>query len=367
MDVALNMIPTVILESNVRSLQCLVLLSIYYQCLLKPCYAHEYALIASFKAQNVLKSNMYAEDPMSLELVRRAYWAILLIESELNVQLDLAESGIWKHDDIVSLPSGHETWHFVANSPQGGLSTSPESVASAGSTSDEMLTYFLAEISMRRMLQRCTTSSVSNTSHGRLVYAPIIATELKLQLDEWHGYLPSILRFEKDMTSDLNLATGPLSKFLRTQYMACKASIYWPAVYQVMEHGEADSDILLYCAKFFESYKSFVAEATSLIHLCRPNTWTLYTRFVVCNGGSNQIRSLIYPSVFIITMAALKAISTPCLMSVLPLDIQWCFEATVTAFDEICSCSPSLAALQGILRNSVHVQMRVMEQNDEHC
>jgi hypothetical protein len=53
-EAALASLPLVLLESSVTSVQCLVLLSIYYCCLLKPCQAHDYALIASFKVQNLL-------------------------------------------------------------------------------------------------------------------------------------------------------------------------------------------------------------------------------------------------------------------------------------------------------------------------
>jgi hypothetical protein len=53
-EAALASLPLVILESSVTGVQCLVLLSIYYCCLLKPCQAHDYALRASFKVQNLL-------------------------------------------------------------------------------------------------------------------------------------------------------------------------------------------------------------------------------------------------------------------------------------------------------------------------
>jgi len=53
-ELALASLPQVLVESSVTSLQCLVLLSIYHCCLLKPCQAHDYVLIASNKAQTLL-------------------------------------------------------------------------------------------------------------------------------------------------------------------------------------------------------------------------------------------------------------------------------------------------------------------------
>jgi len=281
-EVALCFLPVVLAESNIRSIQCFVFLAIYHLCLLKPLQAYDYALIASFKTQNVLRSHIYDGDAEQLELVRRAYWAILLIESELAVQFDLAESGIWKADNDTPLPSGHETWHFAPTPSPAADPTSPNSGLSTGSTSDEMLSYFLAEIAMRRMLQRCK-SAVSHTSHGQLVYAPIIATELQQQLDEWFGYLPEQLRFDRGAQLERTMSLHPLSLFLQLQYFACRASIFWPAVYQAMETGQAVEWLLPYCKDFFESYTWFMDSATRASKSCLPNLWTIHLRYVVTN------------------------------------------------------------------------------------
>jgi hypothetical protein len=52
---AVALLPIIISECSVRSVQCLVLISLYYCCLLKPCQAHDYCLIASSKIQNIIK------------------------------------------------------------------------------------------------------------------------------------------------------------------------------------------------------------------------------------------------------------------------------------------------------------------------
>ncbi|KAK9321542.1 hypothetical protein V1517DRAFT_326166 [Lipomyces orientalis] len=333
---ALSMLPTVLVECSLRSLQCLVLFSVYYCCLVKPCQAHDYALMASFKAQNILKSQLYVDNAEKLELVRRAFWATLLIESELSVQFDLAESGIWKLDSHIPLPDSHETWN-IATTASPVVPTSPESVNSAGTSSDEMRSYFLAEIAMRRMLHRCTIS-ISTTSNGHFIYAPIIAAELELQLEQWHAVLPEHLRFgQPDLDDRIESATAG---FLQAQYYSCKASIYWPAVYQAIESSEADSDLLPHCHKFFDSYVNFMVSATSTVQHCLPNLWTLYA------------------SIFIISMAALKAANTPCLRSTMPSRVAQCFELANEAFQVIGGVSPSLTALQEILNERVSTRHR---------
>ena len=52
---ALSMLPNVLLEFSLTSVQCLVLLSIYYCSMVKPCQAYDYILMASSKAQAIFK------------------------------------------------------------------------------------------------------------------------------------------------------------------------------------------------------------------------------------------------------------------------------------------------------------------------
>jgi hypothetical protein len=52
---ALSMLPSVHFEFSLRSVQCLVLLGIYYNYMAKPCQAHDYILMASCKAQALFK------------------------------------------------------------------------------------------------------------------------------------------------------------------------------------------------------------------------------------------------------------------------------------------------------------------------
>jgi hypothetical protein len=54
-EAALVSLPVVLAECTLTSIQCLIFLSIYYCCLLRPFQAHDYCLIASFKIQNLFK------------------------------------------------------------------------------------------------------------------------------------------------------------------------------------------------------------------------------------------------------------------------------------------------------------------------
>ena len=52
---ALTMLPSVLLENSAESVQCLILFSIFYCCLVKPCQGYDFIIIASFKVRNILR------------------------------------------------------------------------------------------------------------------------------------------------------------------------------------------------------------------------------------------------------------------------------------------------------------------------
>lgn len=269
------LLPAVILESSLTALQCLIFLSVYYLCLVKPCQAHDYILIASTRTQTLLKSATL--DPESRELTRRAFWVAVLIESELAIQLDLTSSGIWTVDNEVPLPSWSQLGDEALPSPMSTPGGSHPLPSGSHHSSSQLLSYFLAEIAMRRMLRRCTTST-RRLPNGEQIFAPIIYTELDLQLGQWHSYLPQSLRFDRYCVSEGE--TNPHRLFLRAQFHAYRASILWPAVHQAMVEGEQCDEMLLsFCLEFYRSYHLFVQSAASCIPQCIPNTWTLYARY----------------------------------------------------------------------------------------
>jgi hypothetical protein len=51
---AMEMLPCVFADSSSRSAQCLLLFSIYHLCCARPCQAHDYVVMASYRLQNYL-------------------------------------------------------------------------------------------------------------------------------------------------------------------------------------------------------------------------------------------------------------------------------------------------------------------------
>ncbi|GFF41003.1 transcriptional activator protein acu-15 [Aspergillus udagawae] len=314
-EAALASLPVVLAECTLTSIQCLIFLSIYYCCLLKPCQAHDHCLIASFKIQNLFKS-------------------------ELSVQLDVAKSDIWNLDEYIPLPNCRRTWQFpTPQAPSSLVGVSPASVHSTDSTSttaDQAQSFFLAEIAMRRMLHRCN-SAVTRSPDGRPSYAPSIALELERQLDEWYEYLPTNIRFARAPDRLCADRFGSLSNFLNVQYYCCKISIYWPAIYQAVQDDGASTQLLDHCQRFIDSYVQLLPRIAFAVDDCLIYKWTLSVSF------------------FTTTMAALKVAGAPCLAGASRDQIRECLASAVAVDWKDIQGSPSLELLQRTLNSRLQV------------
>lgn len=340
---ALCMLPNVLFEFSLTSVQCLVLLSIYYCSIAKPCQAHDYILIASSKAQAIFKCRLFEGDERRIDLLRRAFWSILLIESDLAYHIDMPESNIWKFDDRILLPGIQATWQPCREDQRDELDNI-RSIHSTAMPSDNVKAYFLAQIAMCRMVRRCTTSVI--VSQEQEHYSPVVALELACQLDTWYDHLPSSIRFErhdtavalsdefvKNVASSCLSSTIAVSQFLRMQYYLCLANIYWPAIYSVIKAGTLEVVPAANCELFFNSYVRFVISAASVLPNSPQNPWSVYA------------------SIFITTMACLKGANNLYLRSTIPPNIARCFSIAADMFKngDAVNVSPAISKLGLIL------------------
>ncbi|KAK4943684.1 hypothetical protein LTR10_016781 [Elasticomyces elasticus] len=333
-ELAFGMLSTVLVEYSVVAAQCLFFIAVYYSCLCKPLQAYEYVSIASLRIQTLL--TLHQNDAAETEALQRTYWAVLLLESELCIQFRLPSTGIWNLDETTPLPSNHEIW---ASSPESTSHLSEVSgvagmVVQTPVYRDEQLlknadAYFLAEIAMRRMLHRCTTA-VRETKTGELVYAPVIATELGYQLEQWHDHLPSSLKF--DTLHDTEQAnTRPSVLFLRTQYYSCLLSIHWPGVYKVIQSSAWEYELHTACEKFCDAYIKYLMSCIPCLERCSVNSWPLYA------------------SMFVFTMAVAKTMKSPAVLASIPSRLPECLSLAADTLGAGASSSPSLARLHYIL------------------
>ncbi|PKX89042.1 uncharacterized protein P174DRAFT_464760 [Aspergillus novofumigatus IBT 16806] len=330
---ATDMLPCVFADTSPASAQCLLLFAIYHLCYARPCQAHDFVAMASYKLQNYILNELDTEDDTTKKaLLGSCFWSALLIESEITVQLNLVNSGIWSMAPFVSPPTIQTTWTWDPNP------------LSDSSLPGSDLSYFVAEIAMRKMLQRCTWA-IRTPADGGNIYAPIVAAELERQLDEWLQLLPSHLSFgrasptfgSRPQGNAGDIAHSAQVAFLRAQYFAFKASIYWPAVYEALTTGEPNGELVRHSHYFFTSYAEFVPCAAAAIAVCRPNLWTLCT------------------SVFTISMAALVGLMNPCFAGLRSRDVVNSLDLAVQVFDRVMQVSPSLTEMGVILKERIQL------------
>ncbi|KAH6698102.1 hypothetical protein BKA61DRAFT_246180 [Leptodontidium sp. MPI-SDFR-AT-0119] len=347
---ALAMLHNVHLEFSLRSAQCLLLLAVYYNCIGKPCQAHDFVLMASCKTQALFKCHLYDDDSRSMELLRRIFWSILLIETELGYHMDMPESNIWKFDDRILLPGIHDSWEpFHEN--QRYMFEQSEPMGLSALTSNDTKAYFLAAISMCRMMRRCFDSVV--LFNNKEVYAPIIANELGNQLENWHEHLPSSLKFDRqrgfsvptDATAPGSTASDSSSqaaaaRFLEMQFYQCLISTYWPAVYSILYLDAAPETSLADCSRFFDAYVGLVSSISTTIESCPHTPWNFYA------------------SLFITTLAAYKGAQAPCLRYAIAPAVISCFQDAKIMFKngEAVTKSPSLMMTGDILSQYINTE-----------
>ncbi|ETN44597.1 uncharacterized protein HMPREF1541_10267 [Cyphellophora europaea CBS 101466] len=327
---ALRMMHLIVLEQSLRSLQCLAAASIHYYLLLKPLQAHDLAVLAIKKAQDLYFTGAFKNDRRNLEHLVRVYRSVLLIEGELVVPLKLAESNASEYEEDIPLPSGIDIWSFEIEPATPDMS----STGSIGSPpSDQLATYLLAQIAMRRMLRRNTTA-ITLSARGTFEYAPMIARELEEQVHHWYSLLPESFRF-LPTSNPPDEERSPQTTFLCTQYWAYLVSIAWSSVVKIIDSQDMAVELQDQCRAYFQYYHEFIKSATSALTTCLPNKWTLYA------------------SIFAISIGANMAASNPLLASLATPETWTTLRHACDAFGDESEYSPSLQAMRQDLEKTL--------------
>lgn len=97
--------------------------------------------------------------------------------------------------------------------------------------------------------------------NGKQMFAPVISTELELQLEQWHSHLPGFLRFDRYSISESNI--NPQLLFLRTQYYVQGANSVTgsPSGCGRREALRQNALIILFCLDVYQDYNFFVLSA----------------------------------------------------------------------------------------------------------
>ncbi|GAB7323100.1 hypothetical protein MBLNU13_g05608t1 [Cladosporium sp. NU13] len=217
---AWNLLPSLLTRNDILSTQCHILASAYLLYLVRPLEAWNLLHNTSMKVQ-LLLSSQQSIPPQLRELSERVYWNTLMIESDLLAEMDLPHSGIVQFEESMRLPRPF---------PYDAATASPEEPPG----SDE-LWYFLAEIALRRLLNRVshliyTTERSTRGASGLTSSLDPVTTELDFQLTQWYENLPAPVKFPRERLP----ARTQVQTVLRLRYFACRTIIYRPYILAVL-------------------------------------------------------------------------------------------------------------------------------------
>ncbi|KLU82655.1 C6 zinc finger domain-containing protein [Magnaporthiopsis poae ATCC 64411] len=212
------LLPGMMTSNSVLAAQCHLLAAAYLFYLVRPLEAWNLLCTTSTKLQLLLMAPSRVPSDQR-ELTERIYWNSLLFESDLLAELDLPHSGVVQFEENVGLPGGFE---------------GDESEA----VGRDDLWYFLAEIALRRLLNRVSQLIYSKDSMASTTSLEPVVAELDFQLTQWYESLPLPLQFPFTRT----MLPDPVQTVLRLRFFACRTIIYRPYILAVLDNEQAVLD-----------------------------------------------------------------------------------------------------------------------------
>ncbi|KAI8650085.1 Zn(2)-C6 fungal-type domain-containing protein [Fusarium sp. Ph1] len=207
-QLALKKIHVAHLQVDSETTQCLFFAAIYFASLVRPLQAWEYLSATATRCMLLLSYPSDKPDVENEERIRRIFWSCYILESDYMAELSACPpSGIARVESSVQLPSVYHTH-------------------TSDKEEEESSLYFLACISMRRLLNRVHQLLYARDSGAAFDQSrfPRIVAELQRQLDDWRDVLPASFYFSIDTEETATEAGG----FLRQRYLTCRGVIYRP-------------------------------------------------------------------------------------------------------------------------------------------
>ncbi|KJR86098.1 uncharacterized protein SPSK_02284 [Sporothrix schenckii 1099-18] len=250
-------------RNTVAHVQCHIMMAFYLLYAIRPIQAFELIRRASEKVILLLQRPRRSSHPVagmldtlpdttadpSYQALCRSYWACYLIEHELQAYVSYSANLLRDFEDVVPLP--------MSDYEEPGIY------------------WFLSEIALRRIFARQRGGRGWN---GHTLFEPVVAGEIALQMAQWHSNLPAPVKFDLDEvasseatghgntplgtgtgsgmglgmglgmgpgvdTMDVRPLLDPIKVFLRAQYYAVHAALYWQYVVQMLsqqQHGQSD-------------------------------------------------------------------------------------------------------------------------------
>jgi hypothetical protein len=325
---AWNLLPSVMMRNSVVAAQCIILAAAYLFYLVRPLEAWTLLSNASMKLQ-LLFGNPSRVPVQWRELSVRVYWNALLYESDLLAELDLPHSGIVNFEELVDLPGGFDEIEDDEDEDDGD--TGNKLVSPIGR--DE-LWYFLAEIALRRLLNRVSHMLYQKDNSLTLASLAPIVSELDFQLSQWYEGLPQPVRFPLSHAP----ISHPVQTVLRLRYFACRTIIYRPYILAVFENEQASGDpwVRECCRRCLEATLYQLESVTTHREGHLPYLW---------QGALSMVSQ---------SLLIMGATMSPALSSLLPptLRVDGIISSVIVEVDRYAHLAPSLKLSSEILRDA---------------
>lgn len=234
---ASSLLPSITTRNSASAAHCNVLASAYLFYLVRPLEAWTLLSNASMKLQ-LLFGNQSRIPLQWKELSVRLYWNALLYESDLLAEMDLPHSGIVHFEELIDLPGDFEEDEDEDEDGDNEILSDSEYAVGDSSVFRDELWYFLAEIALRRLLNRVSHMIYQKDNSRTLASLGPIVSELDFQLSQWYENLPQPVQFPLARVP----APSPVQTVLRLRYFACRTIIYRPYILAVLENEHAWSD-----------------------------------------------------------------------------------------------------------------------------
>ncbi|KAJ5086232.1 C6 finger domain protein [Penicillium alfredii] len=248
--------------------QALVLASVYFAYIVRPLQSWRLIYSATTILQFKLSGAVNQEKgPNWRENVIRLFWSCFLVECDRLAELELPRSGLQQLTDEISLP-GCSNLGFMQS------------------------TCYLAEISIRRLLNRIhnslypskkhvlTLSSTSLTAQEDFSIEDIssmstVCEELHSQLDMWYSSIPEAFRPELGVRPSIENPTER-PDILRIRYFAARHIIYRPFVLYIAIHGASrvSEPMIEKAGLCIESCRYYIYNTTPALAKPSQYTWT---------------------------------------------------------------------------------------------
>ncbi|KAL3442399.1 hypothetical protein BJX65DRAFT_225705 [Aspergillus insuetus] len=331
-EAALSMMAKVIHECSVTSVQCLVLLSIYYACLIQPRQSYEYIQAANLKLQPFLKASWFPVGSHESQLVSRLEGTIYLIMSEVSMHLNLACS-MEKNRSFTprntAIRNYRVDWDTTSSPTMSDVL--PHSEGHSPSKALPELSSFWEEVNMQQGLNShasSTTEMLSTTRNDCFPQSDKSGTPNRALPDMW--LWDSNLQFQS-LPEDISHAVN------QAKYYMYEVSSYWPAIYRILLNGSAEPELLPYGPLFFESVASFLCAAKIGLSICRPKAWFLCA------------------SIYTVSIATVRALEVPTLGLLAPPLLWEQLEASLDALQSPSELSPSVRYMRESLKDRLDI------------